>query len=130
MANQGSNDELRAAIIELQNKKEMEILQLKQQLQQAYESVKPANFIKSTIKGVSSSKEMERNLTNAAIVLVSSYLSKKLYSKMAKSPVKRLIGAAILLGITNVVARNPEKVKALGVGLFRLIKSKYREARD
>jgi hypothetical protein len=47
--------------------------------------------------------------------------------RLAGSPLKKLAGAAIVFGITQVIARNPEKVKAIGQAIFNSIRGKTRK---
>ncbi len=122
-----AEDEIKALITELRIKKKAEGALLKAQVQQAFERVKPINLIKSTFKDASKSKEVSGSITNAALVFVTSYLSKRIFMRLAGSPLKKLTGAVLLFGITQVIARNPEKVKAIGRVLFNAIKGKSRK---
>jgi len=127
MQNKDSSDHFRTIIVELKNKKEAEGALLKAEVHQAIERVKPINLIKSTFREVSTSKELENHIAKAAIVLISSYLSRKLFVRMASSPLKRLLGAVVLFGITNAMAKHPEKVKAVGRGLYNLVRYRKRD---
>lgn len=122
-----TQDEIKALIIELRKKKAADGALLKATVQEAIERVKPINMIKSTLKEASTSKEIGGNLTNAALVFITSYLSKRLFMRLAGSPLKKLAGAAIVFGITQVIARNPEKVKAISQAIFNSIRGKTRK---
>jgi hypothetical protein len=39
---------------------------------------------------------------------------------------KNMVGAALQFGITNVVAKNPETIKGLGMAFFQWIKRKIK----
>lgn len=127
MSKQESPDELRTLIEELKNKKQAEGAALKAKVHEAFERVKPINMIKSTLKEASSSKDMGGNIANAALVLVSSYLSKRLFMRLSRSPLKKLAGAVILFGITNYIAKHPDKLKAAGAGILNLVRGKSRK---
>ncbi len=122
-----TTDEIRALIVELRKKKAADAAVLKASVQEAFERVKPINMIKSTLKEASTSKEIGNHLSHTALVFVSSYLSKKLFMRLAGSPLKKLAGAVILFGITNYVAKHPEKVKAVGRGIVNLLRGKSRK---
>lgn len=130
MQNNGSKHTLRDTIDELQSRQSGEVKQLKQQFNDAYESIQPINIIKSTFKEVASSDDLKNNMLNTAIGLAVGYASEKLFENVSKNPFKKLIGTAILFGITTLVAKNPETVKALGRGLFNFIFRKSKVIRD
>jgi len=127
MAKNETEDEIKALITELRIKKKADGAALKAEVQQAFERVKPINLIKSTIKDASASKEVSGSITSAALIFVTSYLSKRIFMRLAGSPLKKLTGAVLLFGITQIIARNPEKVKAIGSVLFNAIKGKSRK---
>jgi hypothetical protein len=122
-----TTDEIRALIVQLRKKKAADAALLKSSVQEAFERVKPINMIKSTLKEASTSKEVTNHLSHTALVFISSYLSKRLFMRMAGSPLKKLAGAVVLFAITNYVAKHPEKVKAVGLGIFNLIRGKSRK---
>jgi hypothetical protein len=117
-----SETALRNAIQQLEEKHLAQAKALTEQFHEAYESLKPINLIKSTIKEATASIDLKDNLLNTSIGLTAGFLSKKLFESVSKSPLKRLIGSAIMFGITNLVAKNPETVKALGLKFLNAIK--------
>ena len=112
---------LREAILQLESAQAIEGNQLKQQFRMAYESVKPINLIKSTFKEVTTSQDLKDNLINAGIGITAGYLSKLLFVGMSDSPVKKLLGTALMFGITNIVARHPDTVKSVSTGVFNIV---------
>jgi hypothetical protein len=121
MQNIHSKYHLGEAILELERRQADEGKLLKQHFNAAYESIQPINIIKSTFNQVASSDELKDNMLNTAVGLAIGYASEKLFENVSHSPWKKLIGTAILFGITNIVAKNPEKVKALGRGFLNII---------
>ena len=115
-----SGTDLRVAILKLEAEQAYEEKVLKEQLHLAYESVKPVNLVKGIVKDVVESKDLKADLVNASVALTAGYLSKKLFEGVANGPIKKLLGTALMFGITNAVAKNPETVKTAGKGLFRL----------
>jgi predicted transcriptional regulator len=122
MKPKNSAEELQEAISHLEQKQAEERELLKEQFHHAYENAKPVNFIKNTIKDLTVSKDLKDQIVSTMIGLTAGYFAKKIYVRVSKNPVKRALGNALMLGITNAVIRNPEVVKAIGVGLFRLIR--------
>ena len=119
-----SENTLKAAILELENKREEEGKLLKQQYLQAYESMKPLNIIKTTFKEVTASPELKDELFNTSVGLVAGYLTKALFQGASHSATRKLLGTVLMFGVTNAVAKHPEVVKSIGKGLFKMITGK------
>jgi F0F1-type ATP synthase membrane subunit c/vacuolar-type H+-ATPase subunit K len=100
---------------------------MKKEFHQAYESMKPINLIKSTFKEVAQSQEIKDNLINTGVGLAAGYVSKALFEGVTHSPLRKLLGTALMFGITNVITKNPEAVKTVTNGIFVFIKSKFTE---
>ncbi len=120
--------ELRAAILQLESTQALEKKILKEQFHAAYESMKPINLIKSTFKEVAASTEVKNTLLNAGVGLGVGYVSKVVFQGASHSPLRKLFGTVLEFGIANVVAKNPEAVKSVAVGLFSIINSGIRAA--
>jgi hypothetical protein len=122
-----SETDLRQAILELEGKRALEGMMLKEQFFLAVESIRPVNLIKSTFREVALSREIKDNLTTTGVSLAAGYLVKTAIGFLTKSPAKRLLGTALIYGITKVAATHPATVKSLGQGLMKMIKRKKRE---
>jgi len=118
-----SATELRAAILHLEAEQDEEVRILKEQFNLAYESVKPINLIKSTLTQAVESSEVTNNFISIVTGLTAGYLSKKLFQSVSHSPLRNLLGTALQFGITTVIARNPEVVKAVGIEIWNLVSS-------
>lgn len=114
-----SETSLRRAILELERKRAEEGAMLKDQFHKAYNSFKPGNLLISAFREIFTSRELKGNLLNTSVGLTAGYLSKLVLERGTKNPVKRLVGNAVMLGITNLVAKNPETIRYLGTGLLR-----------
>ena len=112
------NDTLNQAIILLQTKKEQELNALKEHFNITYESLKPANLIKSAIKEFTTSPDLKNGIASAAIGMASGYLVKKILFRATKNPLKILAGMAIQTIATNLGAKNAGTIKAAGQKIF------------
>ena len=112
---------LREAILVLEKRQAAEGKTLKDHFLQAYESMKPINLIKNTFKEVTESNELKDNIINTSVGLATGYVSKKLFIGSSHNPVKKLFGSLLMYGITNVVSKNTETIKAIGKGLFDVV---------
>lgn len=115
--------DLRAAIIQLELRQAEEGILLKQQALQTYESIKPINLIKSVFQESAESEELRGSILNSSIGLSAGYVSKLLFQSFSGSPVKKVLGTAIMFGIRNLIAHNPETVKKWSHVLFSLFKN-------
>lgn len=103
MRNLHTEAELRAAIVELENRRALEEVMLKEQFHSAFDKIGTVGLVGTGIAG---------------------FLSKILVQGVLKSPVKKLIGTALLFGVTQVAARNPEVIISLGKRFFNIFRSK------
>jgi len=92
---------------------------LKDQLFLTYESLKPGNLLKYTLKEISSSPNIIDNLAGTAMGLLGGYLSKKIIVGASGNVIRKLIGSLLQFGVTNVVAQNSEVIKSFGQTLFQ-----------
>jgi len=115
---------LRDAILQLEIQRTKEGKILKEQFYLAVDSVKPINLIKNTFKEAVASRDLKYDIVNTSVGLTAGYLSKIVFTSVLKTPLTKLLGTALMFGITNLVARNPETVKSLGKGFIKMIRSK------
>ena len=114
--------DLRAAIVQLEFKQAEEKILLKEQALIAYESIKPINLIRNTFMEAAESQDLQDNLINSTVGFGTGYLFKFLFQGLTNNPIKKFLGTALMFGIKNVVAQNPETVKSLGKVIFDSIR--------
>lgn len=119
--------DLRNAILLLEARQDEEGILLKTQFLVAVESIKPINLIKNTLREAVGNEDLQDNLVNSTVGLSAGYLIKMLFQSVSGSPIKKILGTAIMFGIKNLVAQNPETVKSGGKVLFNFIKSMLSE---
>lgn len=122
MHNIVTESDLRNAILVLESKQAGEKVMLKQQLQATYESVKPINLIRSTLMEAAQSPDMKDNLVNSTIGISAGYLTKVLFQGFSGGPIRKILGTAIMFGIKNLVAHNPQAVSSGGKVLFGFLR--------
>ena len=118
---------LREAITQLENQQAEEKRLLKEQFQAAYEDMQPLNLLKNTFKAISETQDVKQDIINTALGLGVGYVSKRLLKDGSKKPSKKLIGAAVLLGITAFIIKNPNAVKSIGASLLNTFLHKSNE---
>ena len=119
--NYSAND-LDTAILALEARQKQEAKLLKAEFRDVLDSVRPINLIKSTLQQVKESSELKGNLLNTAIGLGAGFISKKAFVGFSHNPLKRMVGAAVMFGVTNLVAKNPLIVRMAALGFLKLLK--------
>ena len=103
--------ELNAAILLLENKQAQEAILLKEQFNLTYESIKPINFIRSTLKELVTAPDFKEDMLTTSMSLVAGYFSKKLAFGSSDNPLKQILGSFLQMGITSVVSKNADGIK-------------------
>ena len=119
-----SSNAVRDAIVELERQQALESRQISMQFVSAFESIKPINLIRSTIKDVTESKDLTENIVQTSIGLAAGYVTQSLFQKPSHGPLRKLFGTIVSYGITNFLATHPKLLAAIGskvVHLFRKI---------
>lgn len=118
MEKQNAVERLRESIrvLEIRQAEEGEIL--KQQFKVTYESLKPVNLIRSSLKDITSSAELKGDLFEAVIALVSGYFTKKMMVGSKSNVFTRTLGLVMQFGVTNFVARNADNIREFFSGLI------------
>ena len=116
-----TESDLRNAIIKLENRQSEENKLMKAQFLVAVESIKPINLIKSVFIEAAESEDLKDNFVNKSIGLSAGYISKMLFQGASHGPIRRILGTAIMFGIKNLVAKNPETIRAGGRIFFNIL---------
>lgn len=111
MAKQTASEKLKESIrlLEIQQAEEGQIL--KEQFKATYESLKLVNLVKSSLKELTDSVEIKNNLFESIVSILTGYLTKKLMISSTSNTFKKILGALIQLGVTNLVAKNAETIR-------------------
>jgi hypothetical protein len=110
--------ELRYEIESLQADQVIKGQLLKEQLYITYESLKPINLLRRTFKDLTSSQYLIDDIPGTLMGMVSGYLSKKIITGNSANIFRKLIGSFLQFGVTNVVAKNSDIIKNVGMSVF------------
>ena len=125
MTKLNSTTDIKQLILQLENQQTIDLKQLREQLHQTYESIKPINLVRNTFKEVVASEELTDNIVNTSVGLAAGYVSKTLFEKASHSPFRKLMGTALLFGVTNLVAKHPHTVKTIGTDFLNIVKYQF-----
>jgi hypothetical protein len=107
-----SLSELKASIELLEIEQSADGVLLKEQLKNTYESLKPINLIKSTIKELTSVKDLKSDLIKTTLSMAAGYLSKKVIVGATDNPLKNTMGTLLQIGVTSLVSKNADTISA------------------
>ncbi len=126
MKKNSPNDLLDEAIDLLETKRAQELVQLKEQLNEVLESLKPINIIKDTIKKVTTSPDLKEGIGKTAIGVTSGLLVKNILFRKTHNPLK-LVARTVLQAIAAGIAiNNSDKIESTGLKLFHALLSKIK----
>jgi hypothetical protein len=92
---------LKRAIELLEAEQAVTLQRLKEQSYSAYESLKPANLIRSTLNDIFSSSFLIESIIGTALGLAGGYFSKKWAVGSSVNKISKLFGLMLQLGITK-----------------------------
>ena len=92
---------------------------LKEQFFITYESLKPLNVLRRTLKGIASPSFLIDDLPGALMAMASGYLSRKVVIGRSGNIFRKLLGSILQFGVTNLVAKNSETIKSTGISIFQ-----------
>ncbi len=115
--------ELHTAILELEKQQKEEGKIVKAHLMAAYESIQPLNLIKSTLQGVIASSELKEQLLASGVGMAAGYLTRAIVVGKSDNPARKLLGMALMFGVTDLAAKNPDAIKSIGKGLWNFIQN-------
>jgi hypothetical protein len=97
---------------------------LKEQFLVTYESLKPINLIKSTLKEIAASPILGDNVLGSVMGLATGYLSKKIVMGGSANIFRKLLGSVLQFGVANTVSRHPEAIRLIGQYIMQYIRRK------
>lgn len=129
MSKVNPNDELNSNISLLEQKRDKDFLELKQQLRLTGESMKPSNLIKGAVKDISGSSQLRSMLIKAGIGLALGFVAKKLITKQRRNNKNQILGNALQYGISFLAAKRNNLIKAAGIYVANSLIEAIRERR-
>lgn len=94
---------------------------LSERFREGYDSLKPINLIKSTVKDMTASATTMDDLIGPLLGLAAGHLTKKLVIGKSEDETRQAVGAALQVGVTNLVIQNQNAIKSAGKIAWRFI---------
>ena len=121
--------ELETAILELENRKRVQQLELKYQFNATWESLKPGNIIREGFQKLVHTKGLPEGMIKTAAGLSAGMLTKKRFFNSSSSILSKLVGTALDLTIAKTAVNNTDKIKAYAIATYNnLFKKNNRTA--
>lgn len=122
MENITSAIELKNAIQRLKVEQAIDEQLLRDQFCITFESLKPINLLRSTLYDITTTPHLTDGILGTATGLLSGYLSRKIVTIGASGNlIRKLLGAVLQLGVTNVVSQNPGTIKSIGQRIYQYV---------
>lgn len=127
MSNISNSTQLKQSIALLEAKQAAHYKELKLQFNETFESLKPINLIKKTIKDLTKAPDFKEDLINSSIGLGVGYLTKKIAFGTTHNPIKQIIGTLMQIGVTSLVSKNGDPIKTGLNTLLHLVLKKKKQ---
>lgn len=124
MYNINNTDELRQAILLLENEVEEQKLQVKEQLNLLYKTFEPVTVVKNVFNEVVTSEEFRANILTATMGISTGYITKKLLFKKNNNPLKSLLGNLLQYGLANLIIHPSRTLQTIFLPILGLILDK------
>jgi hypothetical protein len=111
-------DSLRESIRLLEIRQAEEGKILKEQFKITYESLKPVNLIKSSLKDLAHSTEIKNNLFETVVSILTGYFTKKIMVSSKSNPFMKIFGALLQFGVTTAISKNADHIRNLITNLI------------
>lgn len=113
-----TSQELKEAIHLLEEKQALQAQLLKNRLLSVSEELKPVNIMKNIFSKVTASPDLKSGIITTAIGLSTFYLTRKTLWRSGRNPLRKILMSLLQLGVSNVIARNPEVIKSISHAVF------------
>lgn len=114
-----NTEDLKAAILQLEDRKQREKQQLVDNFHAFTESISPVNLIKNTFNKVKETPGLPANILKAGLGLGVGIISKRMLLGTKGGILKRILGSAMEMGMMGLVAKKADVIKSTGIRLLK-----------
>lgn len=119
MKKTNETDSLDELIIATEQQRARDLVLLKEGLHEAYDNIKPVNFIKKVFNDIAASPDLKANAVSNTIAIGAGFLYKKLVSGNTPSPFRKLVGTVAGFIVTNLVSKHSGDIVTVGNHLLK-----------
>jgi len=106
--------ELEAAIVVLKAEQELKVQLLRNEFFTIVEGLKPINLIKDTFREGASSLNLFDSILGTVVGVAAGSLTRNVFVGASAGVIRKVMGSAFQLGVTNIVRRNTKAIKTFG----------------
>lgn len=117
---------LKQAIEKLEQQRQEEYLQLKEQFSITLESLKPVNIIKSSVQDIAKTFEIKKSVNNTTANLAAGFLSQIVLNRIGKHPLIKIAGKVAVFGVTKFLVKHPDAAKNIASRIAGLFSRKHK----
>ena len=111
--------ELNKAMQDLEDEQTEKGQILRNQFYLTYDSLKPANILRSTLRDLVKSPTLSKDLAGSAFAMAAGHVSRKIIVGSSDNPFRKLFGTFVQYSIINLVAGNQDDIKSFGQGILQ-----------
>ncbi len=111
--------ELKAAILELEKRKTIQQLVIKEDMALAKEALKPANIIKNTFSKLGENPAVRATLITTVVGFAVGYFAKKSSEVLSEQSLNRVMRNLVDYGADKLMQNNPESLLSKGIDIAR-----------
>lgn len=120
-----SRDSLLEAIEKLEGEQKAHLRAIKKDMHDAYESLKPANVLRTLVAELFTSPEIRKDIFQSGVGLGAGVLAKKMIVGKPDNVFKRIAGHLIQVSVANMVNSNEEAIESKGRNLLQRLFHRY-----
>ena len=117
-------DMLQARVQELERDQDIQWKQLKDNVKQQYENIKPINLIKNAFSGLTDSIDNESDILKEGAALASGLIANAIMSGSKNKPMKRWVTLALFSAATYLITRYQDEIIAAGHNVMEFVAKK------
>ena len=117
-------DQLQARVQELERDQDIQWKQLKDNVKQQYENIKPINLIKNAFSGLTDNIDSESDILKEGAALASGLIANAIMSGSKNKPMKRWVTLALFSAATYLITRYQDEIIAAGHNVMEFVTKK------
>jgi|SRR5688572_9724206 len=129
MSKTDPTDILNQNISLLEQKRNQDFMEFKQQLHNTGESLKPGNLIRGAVRDITSSPQLKSILIKAAVGLALGFVAKKLITRQQRTNKNEILGNALQYGISFLASNQNNLLKSAGIYVANHVIQSIRQKR-
>ncbi|HQW02263.1 MAG TPA: hypothetical protein PLR30_07295 [Saprospiraceae bacterium] len=117
-------DQLQARVQELERDQDIQWKQLKDNVKEQYENIKPINLIKNAFSGLTDNIDSESDILKEGAALASGLIANAIMSGSKNKPMKRWVTLALFSAATYLITRYQDEIIAAGHNVMEFVAKK------